>query len=78
MQDKERQHQERIEQYLREGRTVSGGDGNGPGKPGYKVLTLLGSDVTDTDALNNLADQGYEVVAFDNGRVILGNYKKNS
>jgi hypothetical protein len=69
---------ERNARYLAEGRTVSGGDGNGPGKPGYKVISLGGvSDAADTETLNYWADQGYEVVGFDSNRVILGNYKKD-
>jgi len=71
-------HRERIEQYIGEGRTVSGGDVNPPDKPGYIVLTMSTDDAVATAQLNSFSDKGYEVIAFDSGRVILGNYFKKS
>jgi len=57
------------------------GSGNPGDKPGYVVVTLpttpLDADAAAGDVLTKLHDQGYEVVAFDGGRVILGNYDKN-
>jgi hypothetical protein len=53
------------------------GSGNPGDKPGYQVVTLPTNDEAAAGILNALADSGYEVVAFDNGRVILGNYKKD-
>ncbi len=70
---------ERVNQYIAEARTVSGGDANGPGKPGYQILTLTGNATNDTAAINALADQGYVFVAFFQpyGFVLMGNYKKD-
>ena len=67
---------ERAERYLRENRSVSGGDVNPPGKPGYVVVTLEEDDAQATQQLNDLEAQGYELRFFSNGRAILDNYKK--
>jgi hypothetical protein len=53
---------ERNDRYIREGRAVSGGkDGNGPGKPGYKLVKLGGVKAEDEAAINALTDEGYEL-----------------
>ncbi len=49
-----------------------------PDKPGYEVITLSDDDLAANAEIKTWADQGYEVVAFNGNRVILGNYKKNS
>jgi hypothetical protein len=69
---------ERNDRYIREGRTVSGGDGNGPGKPGYLFLALSGVAAIDNPKINELADQGYSFEAVVNGSyILLANYKKD-
>lgn len=69
-----------IDKYIAEGRTVSGGDFNPPGKPGYKVITLSANDEEASQQLTAEHDNGFEVVCMfvsTNGiaRVILENYK---
>lgn len=70
---------EQIEQQINEGElTVSGGKDNPPDR--YEVATIIGlSDEEASTLLSNYADPkggGFRVVAFNNGRVIMGNYKE--
>ena len=71
---------ETVARYLKEERTVSGGD-NPPDKPGYLVKTLSDVDTDATAELEATRAAGYELLfalpaSGMSTRVILSNYKK--
>lgn len=61
--DKQQQHREKVDGYIAEGRTVSGGDANPPDKPGYEAVQVTGDVSKDKAALNKLSDKGYRFLA---------------
>jgi hypothetical protein len=57
-------HNQRIEQYIREGRTVSGANGNPPDKPGFVAISFFELEANPLLAtMIDAAEQaGYKVV----------------
>jgi hypothetical protein len=74
--NREKQHQQVIERYIAEGRTVSGGKQDNP-PDRYIAVTLSGNIEADLAAINANADADYRIVGMIPGYVLMGNYKEN-